>query len=54
MYCPDCQTEMESHVHGTQEMSLSHEGEYMDIDFECPNGHKYFARITPDDLMEAS
>lgn len=51
MKCPECGKYLEPEFHPT--ITITNFQEFQDVDFTCENGHVYFVRIKPDDLIEA-
>lgn len=51
MECPVCKDELNARIKGKDEIIIYSSG-HVDVDFECANGHTYFARINQDDLMK--
>jgi len=47
MECPKCKQELKPILDPMREFQ-----DYQDVTFECENGHKYWARIKTEDLLE--
>ncbi len=48
MKCPKCGEKLELHINE----SRGEGAEYEELEFSCPKGHEYFARIKEEDLIE--
>ena len=48
MDCPKCREPLEVHLNEYREL----EAPWEELNFRCPNGHEYFARVHQEDLME--
>lgn len=52
MKCPKCNQPL-ARLEPNYHLQLPQK-DYKDIDFECRNGHRFFVRIKPIDLIEVS